>query len=82
MISYCKKCLYPSTKPDLWFREGVCGACHAYENRKDYDWASGPKAFKEVLKANKKNDQYFNFLVFAGSQGSLDILIILNTILE
>jgi len=35
-----------------------------------------------LKKDDKKNDNNFNFLVFAGSQGSLDILIILKEIID
>ena len=43
---YCRSCLYPSTKPDLWFKDGICGACHSYEDRKNYDWNKSKKLFK------------------------------------
>ena len=34
-ITYCKKCLYPDTKPNLFInKEGVCSACTNYTNRK------------------------------------------------
>ena len=27
-INYCKKCLFPETKPDLYFnKDGICDAC-------------------------------------------------------
>ena len=38
-MKYCKTCLYPDTKPDLWFDDnGVCSACLAFEQRKNIDW--------------------------------------------
>ena len=57
-VKYCKKCLYPSTKPDLWFKDGVCGACHAYDERKSYDWTTGSEVFKKFIQNNKKNPNY------------------------
>jgi len=31
-LRYCTKCLFPETKPDLFFDEsGVCSACKAAE---------------------------------------------------
>lgn len=70
MIKYCKRCLYPSTKPDLWFRDGVCGACISYENRKDYDWASGPAEFDRILRENKKNSKYDCIVPVSGGKDS------------
>ena len=27
-VKFCKKCLFPETKPDLYFnKEGVCDSC-------------------------------------------------------
>ena len=52
-IQYCEVSL-PSTKPDLWFKDGICGACHAYEQRSTYDWESGPDVFRKIIQENKK----------------------------
>ena len=33
-IKYCTKCLFPETKPDLFFNDkGVCSACVAAEEK-------------------------------------------------
>jgi len=46
-MKYCTKCLYPHTKPDLWFNEqGVCAACLAYETRKSIDWHDKEQLFR------------------------------------
>lgn len=35
----CRRCLYPNTKPDIWFdKTGLCSACIAYDKRKEIDW--------------------------------------------
>ena len=40
IIKFCKRCIMPSTKPDLKFAEdGICQGCKAYENRKKVDWS-------------------------------------------
>lgn len=67
---YCKRCLYPSTKPDLWFKDGICGACHSYESRKTYDWEQGPKVFKELLNNNKVNKKYDCIVPVSGGKDS------------
>ena len=70
MIQYCKRCLYPSTKPDLWFEDGVCGACHAYDKRSSYDWSSGKEVFADILRSNKKNPDYDCIVPVSGGKDS------------
>lgn len=39
MLRLCIRCLYPDTKPDLFFdEEGVCSACRSFESRATVDW--------------------------------------------
>ena len=49
MIRYCSRCLYPETKPDIWFDDrGVCSACVGFERRKVVDWALRREEFLNV----------------------------------
>jgi N-acetyl sugar amidotransferase len=50
-IRYCKKCLFPETKPDLHFNdEGVCSACTAAElKNKGIDWKQREEDFKKIV---------------------------------
>jgi len=70
MISYCRRCLYPSTKPDLWFQDGLCGACHSFDQRSKYDWSSGRQVFRDLLRANKKNSRYDCIVPVSGGKDS------------
>jgi len=52
-VRYCKQCLFPETKPDLYFDEdGVCDACrssqrkHGIENA--IDWDARAKQFDDI----------------------------------
>lgn len=48
-LTYCTRCLYPSTKPDLMFNDrGVCSACTAFEAREKVDWTKREKEFREL----------------------------------
>jgi N-acetyl sugar amidotransferase len=39
MLTYCRRCVMPDTKPDLHLDEkGICNACRSYESRKVVDW--------------------------------------------
>lgn len=38
-MKYCRRCIYPETKPNLWFDDtGLCSACIAYDEREKIDW--------------------------------------------
>lgn len=49
-IVYCRRCLYPETKPDILFDEdGVCSACRHFERRVEVDWDARHAELVEVL---------------------------------
>jgi N-acetyl sugar amidotransferase len=53
-IRYCKRCLFPETKPDLYFDdEGVCDACRSAERKHGIeaavDWDSRAQEFENVI---------------------------------
>ena len=50
MISFCTHCIYPDTKPDLFFdEEGVCSACRSFESRSTVDWDERSAEFKKLV---------------------------------
>jgi N-acetyl sugar amidotransferase len=50
MLIYCKKCVMPSTKPDLHLDDaGVCNACRSFEARKEVDWAARRVELQNIL---------------------------------
>lgn len=50
MLTYCKKCVMPDTKPDLYLDEdGVCNACRSYEKRKEVDWGKRHDELQQIL---------------------------------
>src|SRR6185295_15746887 len=53
MLFRCERCLYPNTKPDLHFRNGVCSACHAFSRRRLIDWGKREVEFLELIDQNK-----------------------------
>jgi len=55
-IKYCTVCLFPETKPDLFFNdEGVCTACQAAAEKKEViDWNDREKQFVELINKFKK----------------------------
>lgn len=57
MIRFCKRCLYPETKPDLWFDDrGVCSACVGFEKRVEVDWSERRRQFIEITNRYRSKD--------------------------
>lgn len=54
-INYCSKCLFPETKPDLFFNtEGVCSACQAAEKKNEsIDWEARKEAFMNLMDTHR-----------------------------
>jgi N-acetyl sugar amidotransferase len=53
-VRYCKRCLFPETKPDLYFDDdGVCDACRSSERKHGVDdaidWGEREEQFKQLL---------------------------------
>ena len=54
-IQYCKKCLFPDSKPDLYFdSEGVCDACRTAERKhgsddSSIDWDNRGALFDDII---------------------------------
>ncbi|MCC5992630.1 MAG: N-acetyl sugar amidotransferase [Rhodobacteraceae bacterium] len=56
-MTYCKRCVMPSTKPDLHLdAEGICNACRAYEHRKTVDWDARYVELQDILERYRKRD--------------------------
>jgi N-acetyl sugar amidotransferase len=50
MLTYCRRCVMPDTKPDLLLdSEGVCNACRNYDARKAVDWELRYRELVDVL---------------------------------
>jgi N-acetyl sugar amidotransferase len=57
MLTYCKRCVMPSTKPDLHLDDdGVCNACRSFEARKEVDWAARRIELETILRRYRRED--------------------------
>lgn len=57
MLTYCKRCVMPSTKPDLHLDgEGVCNACRSYEARKEVEWVARRAELEIILDKYRNQD--------------------------
>lgn len=58
MLTYCKCCVMPDTKPDLYLdEEGVCNACRSYQKRIEVDWDARHKELLLVLDKYRCHDR-------------------------
>ncbi len=55
-MRYCKRCLYPDTKPGLGFQDGVCDACRNVGFKDKIDWDKRKKELKETLEKYRSKD--------------------------
>jgi N-acetyl sugar amidotransferase len=55
-LKYCKRCVFPETKPDLFFnKDGICSACIAADEKDEgIDWESRAKEFEEIVSYYRK----------------------------
>ncbi|OIO80984.1 hypothetical protein AUJ84_02090 [Candidatus Pacearchaeota archaeon CG1_02_32_132] len=60
-MKYCKRCLFPDTKPDIYFDEhGICDACRTAEKKNEaeegIDWKRRAKEFEEIIEKYRSKD--------------------------
>lgn len=56
-MRFCTSCLYPESKPDLWFdAHGVCSACIGYAKRGTVDWDKRREEFLRVTDRYRSKD--------------------------
>lgn len=56
-IRYCRRCVMPETKPDLFIDgEGVCSACRYIEGRQEMDWDGRKRELQTILGRYRAQD--------------------------
>ena len=74
-ISYCKECVIPNTRPDIYFdKNGVCSACNNVKLKKKIDWKKRKKEFLNILLKHKKiniNNDYNCIVPVSGGKDSI-----------
>lgn len=57
MIRYCKRCVMPETKPDLFIDgEGVCKACRSFAQRQNVEWDVRKNDLHTILDRYRSKD--------------------------
>lgn len=81
MITYCSRCILPSSKPDLKIdTEGVCSACRAYERRQTVDWDARKTELVRLIEQHRRPASGYDCIV--PSSGGKDSHFQVLTILE
>ena len=64
-INFCKKCLFPETKPDLFFDEnGICSACNsAQEKYNGIDWDQRKFEFEKIINNYRKEGAGYDCII-------------------
>ena len=77
-MKYCKKCLYPDTKPQLEFNsDGICSACTNVKMKEEIDWDKKRKEFAQILEKYTDKDgieRWTTDVVVSGFNGTLQML--------
>ena len=64
MLTYCTRCVMPSTKPDLVLDgDGVCNACRAYEARTAIDWTTRRAELLTLLERYRRHGSNWDCIV-------------------
>ena len=72
-IRYCRRCVMPETKPDLFIdEEGVCNACRNFEKRIEVDWESRKRELEIILDRyrSKSGSNYDCLIPVSGGKDS------------
>jgi N-acetyl sugar amidotransferase len=72
-IAYCRNCVMPETKPDLFFdAEGVCSACRHYDQRAEIDWDARRQELLTIVDRYRANGstQYDCIVPVSGGKDS------------
>ena len=57
MLTYCRSCVMPDTKPDLQLdATGECNACRSYRNRAQIDWQARRQELLALVEKYRKHD--------------------------
>lgn len=63
-IQYCKRCVMPETKPDLYIDgEGVCNACRSFERRATVDWNQRKQELLNILERYRSRGSNYDCIV-------------------
>lgn len=63
MLTRCRTCCMPTTRPDTAFIDGECSACVSYKKRPLIDWVAREAELIRILETAPKNGSGFDCIV-------------------
>jgi N-acetyl sugar amidotransferase len=70
-MNLCKRCIYPDTRPDTHFVDGVCSGCWSHFNNAQVDWSLRERALKQLIAdAKARNAPYDVCVPVSGGKDS------------
>lgn len=70
-MTLCTRCIYPDSRPDAHFVDGVCSACRSYDERKGIDWDARHDGLYSILRdAQSKHAPYDAVVPVSGGKDS------------
>jgi N-acetyl sugar amidotransferase len=79
-MNRCRICIYPSTRPDTNFDDGICSACRSYADRKNVDWAERRESLITLLDQAKQRKAPYDVIVpvSGGKDSTFQVLTMLD----
>ncbi len=63
-IKWCKKCVLPNTRPNLFIDEsGICNACKNHSSKSIINWESRQEEFSKICEYAKNNSKGYDCLI-------------------
>jgi N-acetyl sugar amidotransferase len=70
-VNRCKVCIYPDSRPDAHFIDGVCSACRAFPLRAETNWEFGRDSLKaQISYAKERKAPYDACVPVSGGKDS------------
>ena len=64
MVRYCRRCVYPDTKPGIVFdAQGVCSGCRAQKAKQSIDWSERRDRLRELADRFRRADGVYDCLI-------------------
>lgn len=78
MIKYCKNCLFPNTKPDIYFdKDDICDACNSAKRKhlnsqSDLNWDERSKEFNQIIQETLQSTKFREYDCIVPVSGGKD----------
>lgn len=72
LLTRCKTCVMPTTRPDTEFVDGECSACINFRKRADIDWAARANTLAHIVKECKRVGARHDYDCIVPSSGGKD----------